>query len=448
MTVSAENVEYGLNDALNAAIVEVNKNKELQSQVVSVLAAHNIPESVFAEILLNPERAEFLAKEELTLLVLALYEVTKIEEINPSQFYNKTEINKAKKYKRETEAAASYPYTFENTVLGTPDSKEFLTIMTYKEVAALWNSKILTYNYQTQRLSKKKLNAKGNVSEKPDVNTKSVKNITRLMLERKYKADTLLFNILVDGNDNIEYDNGELMIQEGTTMNLIDGMHRVQAILTVLEEDPSYVGFINVAIKHYPLQEAQFMLGQVNTVNRFDKTLIKNYMAESQGAQIAKDLMNLPELKNRVSIKTTLDKKMSYLTNFAILSDAIDAVFEPETTKDRYDVTEVLKKFFGYLIPSYPEAFGSKTMKEFSKTSWLNHHNTFVGFVVIAKALFDKFGSDYPVSEIVRIIDNINLSKEDSEFNELMTTQGKVNSNKVKSQIRKFFEEKAEQLLA
>ncbi|MEK8132966.1 DNA sulfur modification protein DndB [Paenibacillus filicis] len=445
---NAENVEIDLNESVALVFNEINKDKEQQREIEDRLVEKNIPRGTFAELLVNPDKINTLEKDELVFLLVTVYQVTNDERIRPTHFFSEKDINKTKKYKRAAESTFSYPYTFENTVLGTPDGKEFVTIMTYKEVADIWNNKLLTYNYQTQRLSKKKVTAKGKLTEKADVNIKSVKNITRLMLERKYKADTLLFNILVNGNDNIDYDNGELTIHEGTSVNLIDGMHRVQAILSVLEEEPDYVGFINVAIKHYPLQEAQFMLGQVNTVNRFDKTLIKNYMAESHGAQIAKDLMNIPELRSRISIKTTLDKKLSYLTNFAILSEAIDSIFDPQNTKERYDATEVLKKFFGYLIPAYDQAFNSKTQKEFSKDSWLNHHNTFVGFVVIAKALYDKFGFDYPTNEIVRIIDNINLSKEGSEFNELMTTQGKVNSNQVKKSIRKFFEDKTSEILS
>src|SRR5690606_19672168 len=147
-----------------------------------------------------------------------------------------------------------------------------------------------------------------------------------------------------------------------------------------------------------------------NTVNRFDKTLVKHYMGESIGSQITKDLMHTPELRNRISIKTTIDRKLNYFTNFSIVSDAIEASFEPKNNKDRYDITEVLKKFFGYLIPTFDNEF-IKNHKEYSKISWFNHHNTFVGFIVIAQKLYVKYGKDFPVDEIVRIVNNIDFSK-------------------------------------
>ncbi|MCG7406391.1 DNA sulfur modification protein DndB [Paenibacillus sp. ACRRX] len=434
-------------DALSSVLSDVVKNKELQRDIDNRLyEGYNFPRSTFIEILVNNEILDSLPEEEIIVIMNTVYEVTNDDRMNPQHHFKPRDIKKALSYFREDELQAAYPYTLQN-VISAPTGRDYVTIMSFKELRALWESKIITYNFSTQRLSKKKVRKDGEIVEKPDVNLKSVKNISRLMVEGKYKADTILLNILVDGHDDIQYNDGKLTIQEGTTVNLIDGMHRVQAILNVLEEDPQYEGFINVSIKHYPLQEAQFLLGQINTVNRFDKTLVKHYMAESIGSQVTKELMNIPELRKRVSIKTTLDKKMNYLTNFSILSESIESIFQPQNNKDRYDITEVLTKFFGYLIPAFEEEFLTHT-KEVAKTSWVNHHNTFVGYIVIAKKLFDKYGKDYPVDEIVRIVNGINLSKVDSDYNDLMTTQGKVNSNKIKRQIREFFEHCVDKLLA
>lgn len=442
--VNAGNVE--ITDVISDVFAEIGKNKDLQREIDDTLAEHKIPRGTFIEILAHPEQIDQLDKTELCLLADTLFTATKNEAINPKNFYSEKDIAKAQKYKRVTEEPFSYPYTFEGVLKSS--AQDFITVVSYQEISKLWNSRFLTYNFNVQRLSKKKLSKRdGKIIEKPDVNLKSVKNITKLMLEGKYKPDTILINIMVDGNDQVEYEDGDLTIGEGTTVNLIDGMHRVQAILAVIEQNPDFIGYINVSIKHYPLEEAQFLLGQVNTVNRFDKTLVKRFTADTIGAQITNDLMNTSELKGRISTKTSIDRKLNYLTNFAILSESIESIFEPQSNKDKWDITAVLKKFFEYLIPSFDEAFG-KNMKEFAKTSWLNHHNTFVGFIVIAKKLYDKYGKDYPVDEIVRIVKSIDMSREGSEFNSLMTTQGKVNSNQVKKQIRKFFEEKVDQLLA
>lgn len=434
-------------DVFPLVFSELIKSTEHQREIEEVLVTtYNFQRGIFAEILVNNEKLEQFNKEEIIILADILHKTTKNEKINPKEFYSKTDVVKALKYRFEVEEEITLPYTIEGVLRS--GEQDFITVMSYKEIAALWNSNVLTYNFQSQRLSKKKMNTKGKITEKADVNLKSVKNIARLMLEKKYRPSTILFNMLVDGQENFEYEDGELTIGEGTTLNLIDGMHRVQAILTVIEQEPNFEGYMNVDIKNYPLPETQQLLAITNMVNRFDKTLIKNYMAESIGAQITKDIMNIPELKNRISIKTSLDRKLNYFTNFAILSEAIESIFAPENNKDRYDYTEVLKKFFGYLVPTFENEL-IKNKNQTSKVSWITHHNVFVGFVVVCKKIFDKYGKDFPVDEIVRVINSIDLSrKEGSEFNDLMTTQGKVNSNQVKAKIRKFFEEKSDELLS
>lgn len=433
-------------EELSIVFAALTNHREHQIEIDNKLADHGIPRGTLNEMIVSPEKLDQLSEEEVALITKYTFEVTQDFRIKPENFYSEKELKRIMKYKKEQEGDLTLPYTFENVLRAGAD--DYLTVLSYKEIYRLWNNKILTYNTQTQRLSKKRINAKGKIVEKADVNQRSVKSITKLMLDGKYKPSTLLFNILVDGNDSVDYSSAELTIGEGTTLNLIDGMHRVMAICNVIEENPEFEGYMNIDLKHYPLEDAQFLLGQTNTVNRFDKTLIKHYMGATLGDLIAKDLMNIPELKGRVSIKTTLDKKMSYLTNYSILSESVQSIFEPQNNKERYDYLEVLKKFYGYLISYYDTAFGSKTMKEVAKESWLNHHNSFVGFTVIAKKLYDKYGKDFPVSEIVKVVDSIDLQrKEGAEYNDLMTTQGKVNSNRVKKQIREFFEKKADEVL-
>jgi hypothetical protein len=305
----------------------------------------------------------------------------------------------------------------------------------------LWNAQALTYNFQTQRMSKKKKKKDGTVTEKADIKIKSVNKITELMLNGKYKSNALLFNILADGNDDVEYDDGELIINEGTNLNLIDGAHRVTAMANALEKDPTFNRNLIVVITHLPLTEAQNMLAQVNTTNRFDKTLTKYYGVDKISAQVTRDLMTIPELKNRVSIQTTMVKSFNYLTNFSVLSEAIESVFTPISTKERYEVAETLKKFFGYLIGYYENDF-VKNLNESRKTSWLCHHNSFVGYVVLAKRLEDKYGKDYPVGKITETIDSIDFSKQEGlPYNDVIAPQGKVNSNQIKRNIKAFFEQ-------
>lgn len=437
-----------LEEILPIILTNVLNDKEKLSEVDEILIdKYKIPRGTVNELIANFDSISKLSDVETSVLTKTLFEVTKDSRINPTNFFSQKEINKMLKYKGQ-DRDPLYPVVLRK-VSTSPDFTEFSVCMTLQEIARSYTQKIWTYNFNAQRLSKRKM-LKGGISEKIDIKPKSVKEIRGLMKSGKYKADAIFLNVLVNGNDSIEYDEDEmtLTINEGTIINLIDGMHRTEAAIQEVEENPDTQGFLWVIIKHYPLSDSQFMLGQVNKKNAFDKTLIKHYMGEDFSAQITKDLMLLPELKNKISIKTTIDKNLNYFTNYAILSEAIDSIFAPSTTKERYDYSEGLKKFFGYFVSTYSKEL-TKDYKELSKTSWFTHHNSFVLFVVVAKVLYDKYnGVNFPVSEITRIIDAIDFSKsESSEYNQLLSTQGKVNSNQVKRSIRKFAEDKVGELL-
>ncbi|MEK3917230.1 DNA sulfur modification protein DndB [Paenibacillus sp. FSL H7-0331] len=426
----------------------IAKNNEQVREVDDLLSSiYKYPISTFNEILVNNEKLEQFEKQGLIALSVILHKVTGLEIINPTSFFSQKDINKALKYRFEDEDAISFPYAFEG-VLRTSD-KEYITVMSYKDIAKLWLSKILTYNFETQRASKKKINAKGEIKRTPTIIQKSVKNIVKLMKEGKFLPSTLVINILKDGTDSVEYENGDLIIDEGTKLNLIDGMHRMQGILAVLEELPDFEGSMEVSIRHYTLNEARYLIGLLNTVNRFDKNLVRFNTDDTFGGLIVKDLIQIKELKDRVETESTAVKKtLNMLTNYSVLSDSINITFNPETTKDQYDITDFLKKFYGYLIASYPDDF-TKKMAESRKVSWINHHNMFVGWTVIAKGLFDKYGKDFPVDEITRIVDSLDLQKgTGSAIDKIMIEQGNRNSNQSKALIRKFFEEKVSELLS
>lgn len=428
-----------ITEALLKTFEEIKHDKKTIMEVDNVLNnEHGFIPGTTNEAILSPQILESWSSEELIVLTQALYEITKSEEIAPKKFFSNKEIKGAQDYKKVYEEELIYPFTLTGVLKGSDIL--YSTFISYSELKRLWENGAITYNMKIQRLPKEKKNKDGSVSLKPDIKPKSVKSIADLMVRRKYKSNSLILNILVDGNDNIEYEDGELIVGEGTVVNIIDGAHRLEGAISALEADPDSDDVLPVVIYHLPLEEAQDCLSQVNTFNAFDKTLVKFYGNKKISDQIVKDLMSIPELINRVRIKTTITKKSEYLTNFAVLTESIDEVFQPETTKDRYDVANALKKFFGYLISAYEDEF-VKDLINHREHSWMTHHNTFAGYVVLCKKLVDKYGADYDTKHITDMIDKIDFRKQEGlEYNDIIAPQGKVNSNKIKKDIRDFFE--------
>lgn len=429
------NVSDALLSVLNTHVL---KNKKRQMYIDSFLANHGIEHGTLNAILVHNELIQELPKEELCLLAIAVTEAIEDEEVfSYKDFFNKDEIKSAKAYNKHDLPKFQYPISLYGVLKGSDTL--YLTFISAKQLKFLWDNAAITYNTAVQRLPKERKRRDGTTYFQPDIKPKSVNEISHLMRSGRYKSNSLILNILMDGNDEIEYEDGVLTIHEGTTVNIIDGAHRLEAVCKTIESDPDFDEMLPILIYHLPLKEAQDALSQINTFNPFDKTLVKYFGDRKISEQIVKELMNIPELSGRISVKTVVPKSSKYLTNFSILSEAVDEAFAPQNTRDRFKVVAVLKRFFGYLVSTYSE-FNEKLV-ETREVSWINHHNTFYGYVFLAKKLVDKYGEEFPVVKIEEAINSIDFRKQEGlAYNDIISLQGKVNSNKIKKDIAAFFE--------
>ncbi|GJM68149.1 hypothetical protein HMSSN036_03650 [Paenibacillus macerans] len=71
-----------------------------------------------------------------------------------------------------------------------------------------------------------------------------------------------------------------------------------------------------------------------------------------------------------------------------------------------------------------------------------------VGFIVMAKKLYDKYGKEFPVDKIVEVIDSIDFNKETSVLTEIMGgAGGKQIRIKVKQKIKDYISNEVERIL-
>lgn len=450
MMVQVEMETMELPDALSQVFVELNKNKDQQREIEDILATrHNIPRGTFSELLVDHSKIETFEEDEKGAILSVIYEITKNESIDPVSLFSIKQLGRIKKFKKEEDKELDFPHTFGNFVIRTTEN-DFNTSLLFKEVGDLWNSNILQWSPDIQRKPKESLSKKGELVRKPRVAKLGVSQITELMLKKRFRSNQITFCILMDGHEDISYDQGDLTVNSGN-MYIIDGFHRLNALLNTLEKEPDYEGYIDVAIKYLSYDEARFYLGQLNKMSKFDKTFVKVLMNEEISDKIVNDLKSKSALRGRITDETHVGKKKTYLTNFAILSKGIEDIFNPQNNVDRINISEVLVNFFDYLIDYYPEDFSRDITKliKARNNSLRNYHNTFVIYLVVAKKLYDKHGKTIPSDEIIRIVESFDFSI-DGEYSKVLFGEGtgKVNSDQVKKNIRKYAEDKVDLLLS
>jgi hypothetical protein len=435
-------------EVLQELLTEVAKHKDQQRAIEEYLVEnHSMPHGLFIKLVANSENVENLDETQAAVYINAIYAVTQIANANPETLLNAKQQKSVEKYKFERQEQLSYPLQYERTLSGS--EKDYVTKLSYQLIAKHFNDGIWTYNFLTQRNPVKKVRADGSIKLEPKVNKRSVKEIKNLILEGKFLPDTpITINVLYDGEDELFYDedNWTLIIESASEIDILDGYHRILAVVEAVEENPNIEGYLYVSIRNYDLETARFYLGQHNSFNTFDKTHVRRLKSLELSDKIVEDVVSKSVLKGRLAPNTAVRLNFNEITNFAILSDTVQSVFNPKTPKDKIDISKALITYFDYLFYSFEEEFITN-VKEVHKTSWINHHNTFVLYIVFAHALYEKYGKDIPVDEIPRMVKAIDFTKGTSEFDKIISPQGKVNSNEIKRNIRKFAEEKAKELL-
>lgn len=428
------NKEGNVIDILVDALSEIGHDQIAQRKINNLLMdKHNFKMGEAYALMRNVTLLNDLDEIELACFMNICYQVSKIESINPKLHFTQNVFKQAERYKAPQDEITGLPYTFRGVLRGACNS--FLTILTYKEIYKLFDA-ILNYNYDTQRIAKMKMK-KGELIKEPKVYKKSVQKIYELMKKGEYPPSTLLINILENGESEIVYEDGNLTVLEGSQVDLIDGYHRVLAIVKLISEIPSFEGYMNVDIKHYDLTKARKLLAITNTTNPFDKTQRMKFASATFGSEVVNELEKLPEFKNRISSKGTVSKTLGEYTTFSVMTESIDTVFDIQNAKERFDITKFLKNFYSYFLAYYEDMFKNRTLM--LEQTWFVHHNMFVLFNVVAKKMYDKHGQEAPFDQISDILNKIDFRKNvDSPLNNILVTQGKVNSTKIKKDLLEF----------
>jgi hypothetical protein len=338
----------------------------------------------------------------LCLLTEALYKVTKEEKINPIKYFTELEISEARKYKRETNEKQDYVEL--DDVIQIADD-QWITRMTYKQIADLWASGQARYNKDTQRNTTIKEYG-DKIVEKINVNKTGIKNIVKKMSEETYIPNVVTFNMLA-GTEDYEFNGRKMRIS--SPLDATDGFHRDVAIGEVVSLGLHVDKYMEVRITNFDIEKChQFML-QEDIRNPLD-TRFKKAISIASENSIVKQLneRGKNELRGKITTEPLMyQKNKAYVLN-DVLADAIKSSFaiKPKMPiKDLDNITDFLIEGFNEIIGLFYDDFTNlnKSRKENVKTL----SSTFIGYVSILANLKD---SDNWKKELESILNKIDFS--------------------------------------
>lgn len=424
-------VQEKLADVLKDLRQDRDQIEQLRNELLN---KHNILPATTQQIINGDLNLSDLDLIVLCLLNIKLWEVTdKYPPIDPNKFFTEKEIKSAKRYEEIPEEKMTFPLIIEDTLFVNSD--EYFTKLTAKQLVEMYESKLIEYNFETQR-NPKFIRKKNTVVMAPNINTKSVEQIADKLNDGSLLSTTLTLNLLSDGTDEFHYDERKKqLIIEAAEIDILDGFHRLQGTISALRRNPDIDFNWHISIRNYSTRKAQSFFIQANTINKVDKGRTRSLKQDTYTDVTVKELMLDSDLKGRVSLSSRPSMVARELVSYTVMTDAIDRLFKLESKKEAMDLAEYLTRFFDYLVGYYPKEFKDEAEKYYKK-SLINNNVMFVGYLTLAKRFKEE---NISIKKLPNILDSLDFSKDNLMWEQKgILEQGKLTKN-VRQKIMEFF---------
>lgn len=320
--VARERLESELS-AAREKIAQLNKQSEIEEKMSDELKEYLTKEKSLQfltdTIPLNALRdsevyhiAKFLIKENLLNIKL-------------DDFFTDKEVEAAR------DAVIRYTKMYPNMLLNinnaneasTSRHKQYVTTMSYEEIAHLFEEGVIDYNFATQRKARI-IKLRNKITRIASINTKNVSEIKDLILKNMFESNTITINIRRTGNEDFEYDEAShtLIIDRASSkLDVTDGYHRVKAINEAWHVNPDIKGNMIVCFKNLTVEEARLFIWQESKGAINNQEEMKLYDMNSNLAKLINDINAYNNSTNilfdKVSMTNNGENNLMYYEVFA-----------------------------------------------------------------------------------------------------------------------------------
>lgn len=371
-----------LEKLLYSVFIDCISKEDIIDKVVEGFKRHNI---LFGDVMKIINKNDVLEnKPDILLYLFAKYFYLYSDEprLNPQIWFTENEIKEGDKYKETKELQKKFPIVIENVIKLANDL--YTTVVPIKNIANLYNSRVITYNFQTQRDPKIK-RVKDKIFEVPNVNKKSVMEITKEIIDGTFIPNHITLNVLQNGEDIIKYDeiNKRLIISNGD-INIADGFHRSLAFNNVINQFPNIERSTGLNIGNFDVDKCRKYIRQEDKRNKISEEYINSLNTENLSNTVVKKIneKSTSELRGKVATDKIYITKSDAIIMFSDLQDGIEHFFEVRNSREANTLGD-------FLVEGLNEIIGIKFEEFQNKNSFFRTKEMFLSYLGLLALLKD-----------------------------------------------------------
>ncbi len=360
-------------------------------------------------------------------------------DVHITSFFSTREIKEAKTtFTMPVRQPLQLPYTFENVLRVADD--EYITVVNGSLLKRLFDSGLIQYNPETQREARAR-HVNGRIIEMPKINSKRVKEISDCLEKNELISSTLTLNarlLSADEGEELFYaDDRLLTVAEGTLLDILDGFHRLQAIVKTLSVKPDIDMPFTLRILNYDIQRAKMYFEQMNKTEPVAKSRLAEMNTTGMSNFIAKTVQLNSRLRGRVSSSDMIPPQGEFLVTFRTLQEAIQENFHVQNKAEAIAIAEFLTQFFNQLIEHDTDAFDTD-IAAVRKRSIINANQMFYGYVALAKRFYQQ---RIDITRLSSLMEQIDFDRDNPLWRTLKIVDERGITNNMKKAITAYFKQ-------
>ena len=256
--------------------------------------------------------------------------------INPSDYWTEIEQTTASNDRvKMNQYSNIQTLNLQNVLKIDGFNTQYVTQLSYEQLANLLNVGLISYNFSTQRRARV-IKVRNRVERVASIKMDNVLAIKNEILNNTFQTNTITLNIRATGKEIFSYNNENMAlsipISEDNSIDCIDGYHRLKAIQLAYSENKNIKGSMIVSIKNLTIEQARYFIIQ-----------------ESKGTLNNQHELELYDMS--INVAKLIHEINSYNNKNNILYNSITSENNNANTLIFYDVfAEILRLSFGDLL--------------------------------------------------------------------------------------------------
>ena len=322
-------VEIAISD-----IHKLNKAKQIRERALFQLKDY-FDSNKILQILNKMIPIQSLSENELINLCMFLRR-NGILSINPSDYWTEIEQTTASNDRvKMNQYSNIQTLNLQNVLKIDGFNTQYVTQLSYEQLANLLNVGLISYNFATQRRARV-IKVRNRVERVASINMDNVLAIKNEILNGTFQTNTITLNIRATGKEMFSYSSENMALSipigEDNFIDCIDGYHRLKAIQLAYSENKNIKGSMIVSIKNLTIEQARYFIIQ-----------------ESKGTLNNQHELELYDMSGNIAKLT--HEINSYNNKNNILYNSITSENNNANTLIFYDVfSEILQISFGDLL--------------------------------------------------------------------------------------------------